>query len=154
MQLHAPTFKECLINIVLNATQAYEGAIPQARRRIIISTEKILLKESIINRALSTDNEYFQIAESDDPAADIVLTEGTQCILIKIADNGKGVPESYLKHIFEPFFTTKEKGSGLGLSIAKKSINAHGGVVAVVSQEGKGTAFKIYLPLEAHENKN
>ena len=154
LQLHAPTFKECLINIVLNATQAYEGAIPQARRRIIISTEKILLKESIINRALSTDNEYFQIAESDDPAADIVLTEGTQCILIKIADNGKGVPESYLKHIFEPFFTTKEKGSGLGLSIAKKSINAHGGVVAVVSQEGKGTAFKIYLPLEAHENKN
>jgi PAS domain S-box-containing protein len=154
LQIHAPTFKECLINIVLNATQAFEGAIPIARRRIVISTEKIFLKESIINRALSTDNEYFQIADGDSPAADITLAEGTQCVLIKIADNGRGVPESYLKHIFEPFFTTKEKGSGLGLSIAKKSINAHGGVVAVVSQEEKGTAFKIYLPFEAHENNN
>lgn len=152
LQLHAPTIKECLINIFLNASQAFEGEIPKARRRIVISTERTKLKEDIVNRALSTDNEYFQVSDGENPEADITLSVGTECVLIKIADNGKGIPDSYLKHIFEPFFTTKEKGSGLGLSIAKKSINAHGGVVVVVSQEGKGTSFKIYLPLGADEN--
>jgi two-component system sporulation sensor kinase A len=151
LQIHAPTFKECLINIFLNATQAFEDSIPEERRRIIISTEKVVLKASIVNRALSTDNEYFQVSEGEDTAADITLAGGTLCVLIKVADNGRGIPESHLKHIFEPFFTTKEKGSGLGLSIAKKSINAHGGVMAVVSHEGKGTAFKIYLPFKTNE---
>ncbi len=152
LQLHAPTIKECLINLFLNASQAFEGEIPKARRRIVISTERIILTEDIVNRALSTDNEYFQVSDGEYPESDITLSKGTECVLIKIADNGKGISDSYLKHIFEPFFTTKEKGSGLGLSIAKKSINAHGGVVAVVSQEGKGTSFKIYLPLGADEN--
>jgi two-component system, sporulation sensor kinase A len=152
LQLHAPTFKESLINIFLNATQAFEGAIPKARRRIVISTERITLQDDIVNRALSTDNEYFQVSDGEAPEADITLLAGMECVLIKITDNGKGISNSYLKHIFEPFFSTKEKGSGLGLSIAKKSINAHGGVVVVISQEGKGTSFKIYLPLGADEN--
>lgn len=70
-------------------------------------------------------------------------------ILIKIADNGTGIPEEVLNRIFDPFFTTKEvgKGTGLGLSISHGIIKDHGGRIEVSSVVGKGTEFQIYLPL-------
>ena len=52
-----------------------------------------------------------------------------------------------MRHIFEPFFTSKAKGTGLGLPIAKRTINTHGGVIRVESKVDKGTAFIIYLPI-------
>ena len=51
-----------------------------------------------------------------------------------------------LNQIFDPFFSTKEKGSGLGLSIAYKLIEAHRGEIKVESKEGEGTKFVIFLP--------
>jgi len=67
-----------------------------------------------------------------------------------IRDSGKGIPKEIQSRIFEPFFTTKEvgKGTGLGLSIAYGIIKEHQGEIQVESQEGKGTTFKIILPLE------
>lgn len=69
--------------------------------------------------------------------------------LIKIADTGSGIEEPLLKKIFDPFFTTKEKGkgTGLGLSIVYGIIKQHNGHVFVSSTVGKGTEFRIYLPL-------
>ncbi len=71
-------------------------------------------------------------------------------ISIEIKDNGKGIPKEQLKHIFDPFYTTKEvgKGTGLGLSIAYGIINDHKGEINVESESGKGTTFKIILPVE------
>lgn len=70
-------------------------------------------------------------------------------VMIRIADNGCGIPKEVLKNIFEPFFTTKEigKGTGLGLSIAYDIIIKHRGTISVDSQVGEGTAFTIRLPL-------
>ena len=152
LKIHAPSFKECLINIFLNATQAFEGSEPKIRRRIVLSSEKVELRERLTNRDLNTGIEYFQVAGNTIPIQEINLEAGAKCALIQITDNGKGLSESYLKHIFEPFFTTKEKGSGLGLSIAKKIVNAHGGVIIAVSKLGKGTTFKIYIPIPHDEN--
>jgi signal transduction histidine kinase len=67
-------------------------------------------------------------------------------IKIKISDNGVGIPEKDLQHIFEPYYTTREKGSGLGLPISYKIIQAHEGDLSAVSQSGKGTTFIIKLP--------
>lgn len=69
--------------------------------------------------------------------------------LITIADTGTGISEEHLPHIFDPFYTTKRrgKGTGLGLSITKTIIEQHRGAIDVVSQYGKGTTFKISLPL-------
>ncbi|MBU0561631.1 MAG: hypothetical protein KJ799_14070 [Bacteroidetes bacterium] len=80
-------------------------------------------------------------------------------VLIKISDNGTGIPQANLDSIFEPFFSTKSlsKGTGLGLSISKAIVKRHNGHIEVQSELGKGTSFKIYLPLknnyeyEAHE---
>ncbi|PIO47358.1 MAG: hypothetical protein CMR00_10920 [[Chlorobium] sp. 445] len=70
-------------------------------------------------------------------------------VVIKIADNGKGIPPENLKRIFEPFFTTKDvgQGTGLGLSIVYKIIEKHKGKIDVQSQVGKGTEFTITLPI-------
>jgi signal transduction histidine kinase len=64
-----------------------------------------------------------------------------------IQDTGPGIPPDVRKKIFNPFFTTREKGSGLGLAIVQNIIDSHHGEIEVDSEEGKGTAMIIRLPL-------
>ena len=69
-------------------------------------------------------------------------------VRILVADNGTGIPPEMLQTVFEPFFSTKgEKGTGLGLWIVKGIVENHGGKMRVRSQVGKGTTFKIDLPV-------
>jgi len=67
-------------------------------------------------------------------------------IEIRITDAGVGIPEESLAHIFEPFYTTRERGSGLGLPISYKIIEAHDGDISAMSEPGRGTTFIIRLP--------
>ncbi|MGH7899176.1 MAG: sensor histidine kinase, partial [Candidatus Binatia bacterium] len=68
---------------------------------------------------------------------------------VRIRDNGSGIPPEKLGKIFNPFFTTKEKGTGLGMAISKKLVEAHEGTIEVESEPGRGTEFTIVLPLPA-----
>lgn len=82
---------------------------------------------------------------------DVSIKQINEEVLVSVTDSGKGIPKENLDKIFEAFFTTKEagEGTGLGLSITKKIIEKHQGRVEVESEVGKGTTFKIYLPLPA-----
>jgi signal transduction histidine kinase/ligand-binding sensor domain-containing protein len=73
-----------------------------------------------------------------------------QHVCIQIQDTGEGMDEQVRQRIFEPFFTTKEvgKGTGLGLSISFSIIQKHKGTIEVESEKGKGTTFKITLPIQ------
>ncbi|WP_189941837.1 ATP-binding protein [Sulfuriferula thiophila] len=70
-------------------------------------------------------------------------------ISVTIADTGKGIPAEVLPRIFEPFYTTRDvgQGTGLGLTVSRDVIVAHGGHIEVESQLGAGTTFTIYLPV-------
>jgi signal transduction histidine kinase len=72
-------------------------------------------------------------------------------VTIEIADSGSGIPIEMLPRIFDLFVTTKPpgKGTGLGLVICQEIIKAHGGVIKIASEVGKGTTVSIYLPSEA-----
>lgn len=74
------------------------------------------------------------------------LLRGAAAIKFIIEDSGIGIPEKDFNQIFDPFFSTKEKGSGLGLSIVYKLVEAHQGEIKVESKEGEGTKFVIFLP--------
>jgi len=88
----------------------------------------------------------------------IVLTENRasekDCrkngIEIAVADNGCGIPREHLKRLFDPFFTTKEvgRGTGMGLAVSFGIIKRHGGNIKVESRMGKGSTFRIWLPVE------
>jgi two-component system NtrC family sensor kinase len=69
-------------------------------------------------------------------------------LTIGISDTGQGISKENLEHIFESFYTTKPKGkgTGLGLSIAQSIVEDQGGTIAVESEVGKGTTFRITLP--------
>ena len=68
--------------------------------------------------------------------------------LVTVADEGKGIAPENLANIFRPFFTTKGHGTGLGLSLARRIVEAHGGTIRVRSEVGKGTQFELRLPIE------
>lgn len=80
-------------------------------------------------------------------AEEIKDKEGNILAII-ISDTGSGISPDIIGSIFDPFFTTKEKGTGLGLTIAHKIAQSHGGRIMVESAVGKGTEFTITIPIQ------
>ena len=72
---------------------------------------------------------------------------------IMVSDTGRGIDPSQLPNIFRPFFTTKRTGTGLGLSLAQRVMQAHGGRIEVTSSKAQGTRFTVLLPLEKEVEK-
>lgn len=74
-------------------------------------------------------------------------------IIIKVIDHGKGIPEETLPHIFELFYTGSKsnESNGVGLALAKQLVEASGGSLKVKSEEGKGTTFRVDLPVQKNE---
>jgi two-component system, cell cycle sensor histidine kinase and response regulator CckA len=116
--------EQVLVNLVVNAREA----LPEGGR-ITVSTSRISLDEMYSARGLSlAPGEYVQIA---------------------VSDNGIGMSVAMQRDIFEPFFTTKAEGTGLGLSTAYGIVTQAGGHISVYSEEGVGTTFKVFLPVQA-----
>jgi signal transduction histidine kinase/FixJ family two-component response regulator len=71
----------------------------------------------------------------------------TDFLAVTVSDTGKGIKKENLSRIFDRYYTTKETGTGLGLAVVERIITAHGGTLAVRSEEGKGTSFTLYFPI-------
>jgi two-component system NtrC family sensor kinase len=117
--------KQVIMNMLVNAEQAIE-----AGGNIMVQTRVAAAPVS-----------------PDPGSAPVPMVE------IAIIDSGCGIPEKDLQRIFDPFFTSKEvgKGTGLGLSVSHGIVKAHGGTIKVESAVGKGSIFRVYLPIQAVE---
>ena len=100
-----------------------------------------LLEQVLINLVVNAIE-----AVKDKPNPRIALTgyiANNRKTVIKVADNGNGMPPELLDKIFIPFFSTKKSGSGIGLSLSKQIMMLHKGNIQVQSAEGEGTAFLL-----------
>ncbi len=136
--------KEAIINLLLNAIQAFDGRRTQAQNwKIDIATKQIRLQKTIRDMIYA---ESVSEQVGSNVQSEVVLEAHTACSLIEIRDNGGGIDKEELRRIFDPFFTTKTNGTGLGLPMVKRTVTAHGGIVTVESCKGEGATFRIYLP--------
>lgn len=145
-----PLIEDSLSSIQLNSVKynLISGKIPA------IDADDVLLKQVFINlfqNAIDAMPEggELKIVLNIKPQTETQRQEAE----IEISDTGTGIPEDKLKKIFHPFFTTKKNGTGLGLSLVQKIILYHGGKVEVESKKGKGTTFRIGLPVNHHREK-
>lgn len=76
----------------------------------------------------------------------IEIKHDDMSVSVLFRDSGVGMSDEALAHLFEPYRTTKKKGTGLGLMISRRIVAAHGGEIAVASEEGRGTTFTVRLP--------
>jgi CheY-like chemotaxis protein len=92
--------------------------------------------------------EPFVLGRGDPPHAELATGDW---LVIRVTDDGTGIPSDVLSRIFEPFFTTKPRseGTGLGLAQVHGIVADHGGYIDVQSEPGRGTTFQIYLPRRA-----
>lgn len=82
-------------------------------------------------------------------ARQMLLDRPADVAVVEVADTGSGMPPEVVQRLFDPFFTTKDDGTGLGLCIAARIIQLHGGVIEYNTQAQRGTTFRVVLPRHA-----
>jgi len=75
----------------------------------------------------------------------------TDAVVLEVSDTGNGIPSEVEKRLFDPFFSTKETGTGLGLPIAARIVEKHGGILQYQTRPGHGTTFGVVLPREIND---
>ncbi len=120
--------------------------------------EQVLLNLCLNARDAMTDRGRIEIALSQTTCTAADCEHSTdlkpgEYLVLKVTDNGSGMPREVLDRLFEPFFTTKApgKGTGLGLSVVYGIVRQHGGAIRVYSEVGSGTVFRIMIPLVSTE---
>ena len=106
--------------------------------------DQYLMQQVFIN--LFT-NAMQALAQTASPSVQFSVSRDQQRILFTVKDNGPGIPTEQVSEIFVPFYTSKEEGSGIGLSISRQIVQAHGGRLFVQTQEGQGATFFVELPV-------
>ena len=121
LPLDADKIQQLFLNIVMNAIQA----MPDGGRLTVTS----------------------QWTDSPPPGGvQDESGQGAGGVLFRFEDTGIGIPEDTMASLFEAFYTTREEGTGLGLVIAKRIVEAHGGTIRVESKPGAGSCFEVWLP--------
>lgn len=136
---------DILTEAILEAAQIFKSrpvSLNREGEEFYLAADPDRLKSGIVNIL----NNAFEVS-ADHQIVTIRTYQQRREGVLEIMDQGKGIAKKDLKKIFNPFFTTKKGGTGLGLSITQKIIEAHKGRIEVESKTGKGTLFRIILPL-------
>lgn len=104
--------------------------------------------EQVLTNLILNARDTVKLVESSRRKIKVSLAGNSSLFLLKVEDNGCGIPSHILPRIFDPFFTTKDvgKGTGLGLSICQSIVEQHGGTISVHSKVNQVTTFTIEFP--------
>ncbi len=143
------------IQLLQHRLESYEVFIKIQRKEplSLVQLDPEQLKEVLVNIIINA-------CEAVEQDGLITICEETvfeqqipKAAVIRIRDNGPGIPDTIKTKIFEPFFTTKEKGTGLGLSIVARIVEEHGGQLNVESKKNGGSTFIITLPIKESDSE-
>jgi signal transduction histidine kinase len=128
--------------------------------RVVISVDyaanvpPLELDRVLMQRALTNIIENALHAMPGEGTLSIAVLAVDEQVRLVAADTGAGVEPDVLARIFEPYFSTKVTGTGLGMAIAKRNVELHGGAIAVASERGQGTTVTITLPLGSERGQS
>lgn len=141
---------DLVLQLLKHRLESYNVELRVSRQRNLpeISADPEQLKEVLVNlieNACQAMDEGGSIIIHEE---DSFYSSSGRVAIIRLSDDGHGIPESIREKVFQPFFSTKEEGTGLGLSIARRIVEEHGGELDFISTEENGTTFIITLPVK------
>lgn len=155
------TLKRADLNECLDSTLVILNPMTKERIKILKKYHSIPMVEcyagklnqvfmNILSNAIYAVEKKFNGKIGGEIKIETKLNDDLSKVIISIMDNGTGIPPEVIGRIFEPFFTTKDvgEGTGLGMSIAYKTIERHNGKIGLQSTVGEGTTFEIHLPIK------
>lgn len=151
-----PEPKAELVDVAAALRKAADLHNDPASARVIINIPDeqvmVLADESLLVRTFNNLllNAIQAVPTTRKPTIKVGLSYTSEQVNIDIKDNGSGIPEEIRHKVFVPNFSTKYTGSGIGLAVAKRGIENAGGKIWFETENGKGTTFKISLPLAKH----
>jgi len=139
-----------LAEVVAQAAQA--AAVPVDLRVAAglpdLRGDRLLLREALHNLVANAIEACGETGGRVAVSARTVASGGAPVLEIEVADSGPGIPPADLPRLFSPGFTTKKTGSGIGLAVAERAVEAHHGRIVIDSEVGRGTRVVVYLPTD------
>lgn len=136
-----------LVKVIGNSLNIYPKQYIEfikSEPEIMYQIDKVYLNRIIINL---TKNALQAVPNGREPEIKVSIEKKTNRLVLKVSDNGSGIPNDIGAMIFTPKFTTKNSGMGIGLPMVKKIVEDYNGVIRYVSEENKGTTFIITFPI-------
>jgi signal transduction histidine kinase len=115
---------------------------------LIVQGDRVQLQQVILNLIINAIEAMSGVSEG---ARELLIgtgKDGSHNVLVRIGDSGPGLAAATLERLFEPFYTTKPNGLGLGLSICRSIVDAHGGRLWVSTNVPRGAIFQLTLPAD------
>ncbi|MBN2372659.1 MCP four helix bundle domain-containing protein [bacterium] len=155
MQLISPSdVVDNSIKLIHHRLESYNVKVKLERQKRLTETlaDPDQMEEVLVNLIINAceamqDGGSIIISEEEESSGEL-----GNVAVIRVTDEGPGIPESIRQKIFQPFFTCKPEGTGLGLAIAARIVSEHGGLLELQSREGEGATFTINLPLKREKN--
>ena len=112
--------------------------------QLLVEHDTAQIHQVLLNLML---NAIQSMDEAGPGQVDVDVSARDGLAVVSVSDTGKGIKPEHLHNIFRPFYTTKGHGTGLGLSLARRIVEDHGGRITVQSEVGKGSTFEVTLPM-------
>jgi signal transduction histidine kinase len=110
----------------------------------VIHADRVQLQQVLLNLILNAMEAMTEVGERE-----LLIktdTDAAKCVIVEVRDTGLGVPPDRLVHLFDPFYTTKPSGTGMGLSICRSIVEAHGGRLWAKANKPRGAIFEFTVP--------